>query len=114
LLDKAGVKVILTTTETHNARNLRFVAGNAVRAGMPWQRALASVTLHPAMLAGLDKDYGDVTVGRVANLAVWSGDPFETATTVQHLLVRGERIPHTSRQHDLLRRYRSMDGYQRP
>lgn len=114
LLDKAGVKVILTTAETHNARNLRFVAGNAVRAGMPWQRALASVTLHPAMLAGLDKDYGDVSVGRVANLVVWSGDPFETSTTVQHLMVRGERLPTTSRQHDLLRRYRSMDSYQRP
>jgi imidazolonepropionase-like amidohydrolase len=114
LLDKAGVKVILTTAETHNARNLRYVAGNAVRAGMPWQRALASVTLHPAMLAGLDKDYGDVTVGRVANLVVWSGDPFETSTTVQHLMVRGERLPTTSRQHDLLRRYRSMDAYQRP
>lgn len=114
LLDRAGVKVVLTTTETHNARNLRFVAGNAVRAGMPWQRALAAVTLHPAMLAGLDKDYGDVTVGRVANLAVWSGDPFETSTTVQHLLVRGAAVPTTSRQHDLLRRYRSMDAYQRP
>ena len=114
LLDKAGVKVILTTAETHNARNLRYVAGNAVRAGMPWQRALASVTLHPAMLAGLDKDYGDVTVGRVANLVVWSGDPFETSTIVQQLLVRGERLPTTSRQHDLLRRYRSMDAYQRP
>jgi hypothetical protein len=53
-------------------------------------------------------------VGRVANLVVWSGDPFETSTTVQHLMVRGERLPHTSRQHDLLRRYRSMDAYQRP
>jgi hypothetical protein len=29
-------------------------------------------------------------------------------------MVRGERLPHTSRQHDLLRRYRSMDAYQRP
>lgn len=114
LLDRAGVRVVLTTGETHNARNLRFVAGNAVRAGLPWQRALAAVTLHPAMLAGLDKDYGDVTVGRVANLAIWSGDPFETATTVQHLLVRGTPVPTTSRQHDLLRRYRSMDAYQRP
>lgn len=114
LLDKAGVKVVLTTAETHNARNLRYVAGNAVRAGLPWQRALAAVTLHPAMLAGLEKDYGDLTVGRVANLVVWSGDPFETSTDVQHLLVRGEPLPTTSRQHELLRRYRSMDSYQRP
>ena len=114
LLDKAGVKVVLTTAETHNARNLRYVAGNAVRAGLPWQRALAAVTLHPAMLAGLEKDYGDLSVGRVANLVVWSGDPFETSTDVQHLLVRGEPLPTTSRQHELLRRYRSMDSYQRP
>lgn len=114
LLDKAGVRVVLTTGKTHNARNLRFVAGNAVRAGLPWQRALAAVTLHPAMLAGLDRDYGDVTVGRVANLAVWSGDPFETSTTVQRLFVRGESLTTTSRQHDLMRRYRSMDSFLRP
>ncbi len=35
LLDKAGVAVAISTGDTHNARKLRQVAGNAVRSGLP-------------------------------------------------------------------------------
>ena len=45
LLAKAGVRVVLSTLETHNARNLRFEAGQAVRHGMKWEEALRAVTL---------------------------------------------------------------------
>ena len=39
LLDQAGVTVMFSSGETHNARKIRQVAGNAVANGLPtrWQ-----------------------------------------------------------------------------
>src|SRR5207245_6336475 len=48
VLAKAGVKVALLETDTHNARDLRQQAGNAVSYGMAWDQALRAVTLAPA------------------------------------------------------------------
>lgn len=38
LLHRAGVQVVLSTFDAHDARNLRWEAGNAVRFGMPAAR----------------------------------------------------------------------------
>jgi imidazolonepropionase-like amidohydrolase len=110
LLDRAGVPVILTAGDAHNARNLRFFAGNAVRAGLPWDSALAAITLRPARLAGRDREVGSIEVGKLASLALWTGDPFETSTVLRRLWIAGREVPTSSRQHDLLERYRSLDG----
>src|SRR5207244_3020846 len=53
LLAKAGVKVVLLETDTHNARNLRQEAGNAVSYGMSWDQALRAVTLSAAEVFGV-------------------------------------------------------------
>jgi imidazolonepropionase-like amidohydrolase len=107
LLDAAGVRVVLTSGETHNARILRQNAGNAVRAGLPWDRALAAITLHPAELAGVGAEYGAIEVGRIANLALWSGDPFEPTSALRLLLVRGAEASTRSHQTELYERYRA-------
>ena len=39
LLHEAGVTVLFTSGETHNARKLRQVAGNAVANGLPYEAA---------------------------------------------------------------------------
>ena len=106
LLHKAGVSVCLTTHETHNARKLRQVAGNAVRAGLPRAAALAAVTRNPAQAFGLGDRYGTLEKGRVANVVVWSGDPFELSTRVEAIFIRGRRVPLRSRQTALFERYR--------
>jgi len=80
LLARAGVKVALLETNTHNARNLRQQAGNAVSYGMRWQDALRAVTLSPAEIFGVGARYGSLDSGKVANVVVWSGDPFELST----------------------------------
>ncbi len=106
LLAKAGVAVALSVGETHNARKLAQVAGNAVRAGLSRDVALAGVTRAPAQIFGLTERYGSVSPGREANLVVWSGDPFELSTRVEHLIVRGRQVPLRSRQTALFERYR--------
>ena len=108
LLAKAGVKVALMETDTHNSRNLRQQAGNAVAYGMTWDQVLRAVTLSPAEMFGVADRYGSLEPGKVANVVVWSGDPFEFATGVEHVLIRGKEIPLKSRQTELLERYRRL------
>jgi imidazolonepropionase-like amidohydrolase len=108
LLAKAGVKVVLLETDTHNSRNLRQQAGNAVAYGMTWDQALRAVTLAPAEVFGVADGYGSLEAGKVANVVVWSGDPFELTTAVEHVFIRGEEIPLRSRQTELLERYRTL------
>jgi len=108
LLARAGVKVALLETDTHNARNLRQQAGNAVANGMTWDQALRAVTLSPAEIFGVADRYGSIAPGKVADVVVWSGDPFEFSTAVEHVYIRGREIPLKSRQTELLERYRKL------
>jgi len=108
VLAKAGVKVALLETDTHNARDLRQQAGNAVSYGMAWDQALRAVTLSPAEIFGVGDRYGSLDVGKVANVVVWSGDPFEFTTAVEHVLIRGREIPLKSRQTELFERYKTL------
>lgn len=109
-LAAAGVRVAFTVSEdgSHNARNVKQEAGNAVSYGMTWDQALRAVTLTPAEMFGLGTRYGSLQAGRVANVVVWSGDPFEFSTAVEHVIIRGKEISLTSRQAELLERYKTL------
>jgi len=108
LLAKGGVKLALMETTTENTRNLRQQAGNAVANGMTWDQALRAVTLTPAEIFGVADRYGSLEAGKVANVVVWSGDPFEFSTGVEHVYIRGREIPLRSRQTELLERYKTL------
>jgi len=108
LLAKGGVKVSLLETQTENSRNLRQQAGNAVAYGMTWEQALRAVTLSPAEAFGVANQYGSLEAGKVANVVVWTGDPFEFSTGVEHVFIRGKEIPLRSRQTELLERYKTL------
>ena len=108
VLAKGGVKVALLEPDTHKSRNLRQQAGNAVSYGMTWDQVLRAVTLSPAEIFGVADRYGSLEPGKVANVVVWSGDPFEFTTGVEHVLIRGKEIPLTSRQTELFGRYKKL------
>jgi imidazolonepropionase-like amidohydrolase len=109
-LHAAGVTVVFASFESHNSRNLKQIAGNAVSHGMPFDAALRAVTLAPAQLWGIGDRYGRIEAGVEADVVVWSGDPFEVTTNVEHVFIRGVRMPMDTRQGDLLRRYRQIEG----
>jgi imidazolonepropionase-like amidohydrolase len=104
LLAKAGVEVAIATRTSHNASMLRFALGNAVRAGMNHADALAAATRVPARIFGMD-DYGTIEPRKMANLVVWTGDPFEPANHAETVVIRGEVQPTDSRQTRLARRH---------
>jgi imidazolonepropionase-like amidohydrolase len=104
----AGVAVGISTGETHNARKLRQVAGNAVRSGLPHDAAVAAITRVPAEALGMGARYGTLAAGKVANLVVWSGDPLEISTRVVELVIRGRRVSLRNRQTALFEKYRTL------
>ena len=105
-LSKAGVVVVLSSFETHNARNLRQEAGNAISYGMDRDAALRAVTLTPAEVWGIVARYGSLEVGKDADVVVWSGDPFELTTGPEHVFIQGREMSKDTRQRQLLERYR--------
>ena len=52
-LSKAGVALVLSSFDTHNARNIRQEAGNAIAYGLDRDAALRAVTLEPARVWGV-------------------------------------------------------------
>ena len=111
LLRRAGVTVVLVTNndggETRfNARNIKFEAGNAVAYGMSHDDALRAITLAPAEVFGLGEHLGSLQPGKDANIVIWSGDPFEFSTQVEHVFIRGREVKEPSRQDMLIERYR--------
>ena len=108
LLHRAGVRVVISTFDAHNARNLRWEAGNAMRFGLPPEVALRAVTLEPARAFGLSGRYGSLEPGKVGNVVVWSGDPLSLSSRPERVIVRGRVVPRDSRQEQLFRRYRDL------
>lgn len=107
-LRKAGVTIAFATFDAHNARNLRFLAGNAVANGLPYDAALEAITAAPARIWGADSAIGTLAAGREANLVIWSGDPFELMTRAEQVFIHGQPMPPDNRQRELLARYRTL------
>jgi imidazolonepropionase-like amidohydrolase len=107
ILSQAGALVILSTFTSHQVRTLWQAAGNAVRYGMDHDAAIRAITETPAAAFGVT-DHGKIEPGAVANLVVWSGDPLDTSSRVEHVILRGRELPLDSRQRRLLERYRTL------
>ena len=108
LLQKAGVLVAIALDDefgTHNARNLRQLAGNAVVHGLDREAALAAITLNPARVYGVDGTLGSLEPGKIADVVVWDGDPLETTSFPRTVLIEGAEVPLRSRQTELRDRY---------
>jgi imidazolonepropionase-like amidohydrolase len=116
LLRKAGVAVALIGNagggdeEAFNVRNIKQEAGNAVAYGMRWDDALRAVTLAPAQLFGVADRVGSLQPGLEGNVVVWSADPFEFTTRVEHVFVRGREYTDKTRQDMLMERYKTLPG----
>lgn len=106
----AGVNLSFATFESHNSRNLKQLAGNAVSYGMPYDAALRAITINPARLWGVASQYGTLEVGKDADVVLWSGDPLELTTAVEHVFIRGREVPADTRQRALFNRYRRLGG----
>ena len=94
---KAGVKVAIRTSQIENVRNLPFHAAFAASYGLGKEEAWKAVTINAAEIFGVADQYGSVEKGKVANLIVATGDPFETRSQIIHVFIDGYRIPLSNR-----------------
>lgn len=70
-------------------RYLTYQAALCVRHGIPRQTALEAITLNAAKMMGLGDRFGSIEAGKVANLAVYSGDPLDFNSWVEQVYIDG-------------------------
>ena len=114
----AGINVAMGTInedETRMVQVTRQNAGNLVAltrvpgaSGLSWGEALAAITSRPAEVMGLGGEIGSLRPGRRADVVVWSGDPLETTSTAQVVIIDGVQQPLDTRQTKLRDRYRDL------
>jgi hypothetical protein len=107
ILHDAGVTVIfsLRGMPGHNARRVRQAAGVAAANGLPFDAALAAMTINPADVFGLSETIGSLEPGKKANMVLWSGDPLEVTTVADQVILEGIAVEMVSRQTLLRDRY---------
>ena len=91
VLHKAGVQLAWATGGASSARDLPYEVGLAMAYGLDPDEALKSITINPARMFGVDKDYGSIEVGKVANVIVTTGDPIDIRSLVKEVFVKGQR-----------------------
>ncbi|MGC1300987.1 MAG: amidohydrolase family protein [Caulobacteraceae bacterium] len=112
-LNAAGVTVAIENPPIYQGgRTPRIDAGRAVAHGLPFDAALASITINPARIWGVDDKVGSLTPGKDADVVVWSGDPLEPLSAPTAVIIKGVEQPLRDRDLDLRDRYlKAGNGY---
>jgi imidazolonepropionase-like amidohydrolase len=108
LLARAGVRFCFQSDENAGAMTLPSRVAQSVPYGLKREDALRSLTLTAAEILGVGREIGSIEVGKMANLFVADGDPFEYTTQVHYVFVKGRPTPmeskHTRLYHQYLQR----------
>ncbi|WP_294172582.1 amidohydrolase family protein [uncultured Sphingomonas sp.] len=111
ILHRAGVTVAIIPSAHGIDMNYnvgvssRMAAGLAVAAGLPYAAAIRSLTLAPAQIWGAEGTTGSLEPGKVADIAIWDGDPLEPGSAPSHMIRGGRPISTLTREQQLSRRY---------
>ena len=108
-LHEAGVLVAFSTEDSHNARDMKQLAGNAVANGLSYETGLAAITRNPAKIFGLDDVVGSLAPGQDADIVIWNTDPLELNAFATHVFIAGRQIRMVSRSTLLRDRYLDPD-----
>ena len=93
-LYEAGVEFALTTHRMRDRNEFFTNLRMAIAAGYPEQEALHALTTIPAKRLGVDSEMGTISIGSIANLAVFDGPVFDRHTKHRATWVDG--VEHTS------------------
>ncbi len=95
LVDKAGACAMLHSDSADGIQRLNQEAAKAMaagnRAGIPVTReqAIRWLTINPAKAIGVDKQTGSLEAGKMADVVVWSGDPFSVYSRAEKVFIDG-------------------------
>jgi hypothetical protein len=88
----AGKGVDLGGIVGRDIMHLPIEVGFAIRGGLSEELALASITIVPARMMGIDHRVGTLEVGKDCDLIVTDGDLLHYQTFVQYAVVDGEQV----------------------
>jgi len=92
-LAAAGVTIAITTD--HPVVPINFLihqATLAVKEGLDPVTALRAVTIHPARIIGVADRLGSLSVGKDADVVIWSGDPLDVMSRAERAFIGGREI----------------------
>lgn len=94
LADHGVLTAISTAFEGYvpKTRMLRAEMAMAMTQGLGTERALRAVTIDAAKLLGVDDRFGSIEKGKIADLVLYDGDPFENTTHVEYTLIGGRVV----------------------
>lgn len=93
LLQKAGIKTAIMTD--HHVIPIQYLAltvGIAVREGLDPLEGLKAITIYAAQVTEIDDRVGSLEIGKDADIAIFTGSPFETMTKVIATIINGEVV----------------------
>jgi imidazolonepropionase-like amidohydrolase len=92
-LRAAGVRVALQggyESYVPKTRVVLFEAAVAAANGLPFEEALAAITIDAARVLGIDGRVGSLAVGKDGDAALYDGDPFEYTTHCIGVVIGGK------------------------
>jgi len=92
VLSRLGIAVAFQSDAEDAARNLPYNVAYAVYHGMDATAALESLTITAARMFRIDDRVGSLEPGKDGDLLVFSGDPFEAASRLMHVIVSGKEV----------------------
>ncbi len=98
LLQAAGVRAIVHSDSSSDVRRLNQEAAKAAAAGralgldLSPDTVLRWLTANPAWALGLEEVVGTLEPGKLADLVVWSGDPFSVYTLAERVYLGGRLV----------------------
>ena len=101
-LHRAGVRFAISTFNASASRTLPYEAAQAVPYGLSHHNAVRAITTSPAEILGVADQLGTIAPGKLANLFVSNGDPLETTTQIQHVVIAGVPLDPKENKHDRL------------
>ncbi|HET6629580.1 MAG TPA: amidohydrolase [Woeseiaceae bacterium] len=98
LLHKAGVCTIVHSDDEYGIQRLNQetakIMGAAARVGIeiPPEEAIRWITSNPAKALGIADDVGTLEEGKMADIAVWDGNPFSVYSRVARVYIDGALV----------------------
>ncbi|MFM8378663.1 MAG: amidohydrolase family protein [Planctomycetia bacterium] len=91
-LATAGIPIALQSgyeSYVPKTRVVLFEAGLATAHGLPFEKALAAITIDAAKIIGVADRVGSLEVGKDGDVAIFDGDPFEYTTHCTGVVING-------------------------
>ena len=91
IMHNAGVLVAINSDDANQMRRLNQEAAKSIKyGGMSEEEALKMVTINPAKMLHLDDHMGSITIGKDADVVLWSGHPLSVYTIAEKTIIDGK------------------------